>query len=317
MTPKLWATRVYKMGLLQSWARLHLPKIAYLFCYRAAISPTCSYFVKHYESLVSTGRHRGMRGRHHCRETCGWRRTLFPLLYVVCCTGTLEVDLCELSTNGACLLSLVATAWRWDIVVSLAVGWRRGVLVGTSVCGALPVGEGSKAAGWRDTGTSVDLPPSFPPSVPFVSEPLELEEEEDFPKRALAVAPGDFDLGSGGACFSLRTRVRQTTQRRGRHRCVTATWIVLTKHFRQTTRCPHGYVCIVAFAHRHTTHCKMKRRKILVPYYIWHMGYCQALYHAFNESSIFLHKNCKIKTISSVYIYALRGHYIAHTFKER
>ena len=139
--------------------------------------------------------------------------------------------------------------------------WVGTRLVGTKGCGGLPVGEGMRAAGCRDTGTSVERPPNFPPSVPLVSEPLVLLEEDDLPtpNSALAVAPGDLDRGIGGACFSLRTRVRQTTQRSGRQRCVTATWIVLTKHLRHTTRCPHGYVCMVAFAHRHTTHCKDTR----------------------------------------------------------
>lgn len=41
---------------------------------------------------------------------------------------------------------------------------------------------------------------------------------------------------------------RQITQRRGNIRACTADWMVLTKHRRHTTRCPHGDVSIVARA---------------------------------------------------------------------
>lgn len=56
--------------------------------------------------------------------------------------------------------------------------------------------------------------------------------------------------------FCLRRRIleRHMTQRKGRRRWETALWIVFTKHLRQTTRCPHGYVCILAFALQQMTH---------------------------------------------------------------
>lgn len=75
---------------------------------------------------------------------------------------------------------------------------------------------------------------------------------------------GEFDswLGDVGSLNedwrSFRILDLQITHRSGRHRCATATWIVLMKHFRHTTLWPHGYVCIVAFAARHTTHYKKK-----------------------------------------------------------
>lgn len=47
---------------------------------------------------------------------------------------------------------------------------------------------------------------------------------------------------------------RQITHRNGNKRCATALCIVFTKHRRQTTRCPHGDVCIVARALIQMTH---------------------------------------------------------------
>ena len=61
-------------------------------------------------------------------------------------------------------------------------------------------------------------------------------------------------IGSSAICFSLRTRERHTTHLRGRHLWATATWMVFTKHFLQTTLWPQGNVCMVARAFRHTTH---------------------------------------------------------------
>lgn len=59
---------------------------------------------------------------------------------------------------------------------------------------------------------------------------------------------------SRGACLSRRILARQITQRSGKSLWLTAIWMVFTKHRRHTTRCPHGDVCIVAFAFTHITH---------------------------------------------------------------
>ena len=62
-------------------------------------------------------------------------------------------------------------------------------------------------------------------------------------------------------CFRRNTFARQMTHRNGNIRWDTTICMVLTKHFRQTTRCPHGNVCIVAFAFIQMTHlqCKVKK----------------------------------------------------------
>lgn len=65
-----------------------------------------------------------------------------------------------------------------------------------------------------------------------------------------------------GFCLSFSMRVRQMTHLRGKHRCDTATWMVFMKHFRHTTRCPQGKVCIVAFAPKHITHWKRKKKQL-------------------------------------------------------
>lgn len=54
--------------------------------------------------------------------------------------------------------------------------------------------------------------------------------------------------------MSRLIRARQITHRNGNNRCATALCIVFTKHRRQTTRCPHGDVCIVARALIQMTH---------------------------------------------------------------
>lgn len=59
-------------------------------------------------------------------------------------------------------------------------------------------------------------------------------------------------------CLSFKIFSLQTTHLRGKHLCDTALWIVLMKHFRQTTLCPHGKVRIVAFDAMHITHWKKK-----------------------------------------------------------
>lgn len=74
---------------------------------------------------------------------------------------------------------------------------------------------------------------------------------------------GGWGLKGGSSCLNLSTRVRQTTHRSGKQRWVTADWMVLIKHFRQTTLCWHGRVCMLARATRQITHCNWKLKKKL------------------------------------------------------
>jgi hypothetical protein len=87
----------------------------------------------------------------------------------------------------------------------------------------------------------------FPCSVPL---PLEKSCRKDvFLEGPLSRGPSTEE-----SCLSLRMRVRQTTQRRGRQRCVTATWMVFTKHFRHTT-CNNNQPanCLLHYVIYHTT----------------------------------------------------------------
>lgn len=59
----------------------------------------------------------------------------------------------------------------------------------------------------------------------------------------------------GEFTLSLRIFALHITHRRGSSLCETAICMVLTKHFLQTTWCPHGAVCIVALAWMQMTHC--------------------------------------------------------------
>lgn len=63
-----------------------------------------------------------------------------------------------------------------------------------------------------------------------------------------------FDLCWVVVCRTFKMADRQITHLSGRQRWDTATWMVFIKHFRQTILWPHGKVCIVAFADKHTTH---------------------------------------------------------------
>lgn len=56
-------------------------------------------------------------------------------------------------------------------------------------------------------------------------------------------------------CFKRKILARQITQRNGKVRWAKAIWMVFTKHLRQTTLWPQGYVCITAFAFTQITHC--------------------------------------------------------------
>jgi len=98
----------------------------------------------------------------------------------------------------------------------------------------------------RGDSVPVTPPPPVPPPLWRVARAWASPRD-----RAGVVEDDDCSVD----CFSLRILVRQTTQRRGRTRWATAVWIVLTKQSLQTTRCPHGWVCIVAFADIQITHC--------------------------------------------------------------
>ena len=115
---------------------------------------------------------------------------------------------------------------------------------------------------WRIVA-DCDLPPLAPPTH------WRCLDESDCPLVDVPL-PGLLVGKLEAACFNLRTRERQTTQRRGRQRWVTATWMVLTKHLRHTTLWPHGNVCIVALAQRHTTHWKKIRNYALVEQMCWY-----------------------------------------------
>ena len=68
------------------------------------------------------------------------------------------------------------------------------------------------------------------------------------PTSSLAVTRAPF-------CLILRTLARHMMHLRGSLFWATAIWMVLTKHFLQTTWWPQGRVCMQALLVPHTTHC--------------------------------------------------------------